>query len=342
MSNNNDISPVLVEYMNLLRDLMFYHNNIILSYSRTTETLSTQLSRIMQNISNNSQINNDWYNYSQRSNTFDNNRRRQNISNSNMIWPSTFNTPLSNTFTTPRRTTTRVNTAPQRRRDRYHFSWANPVRTRTRTNRRRDLVQQILNNSLYTSTTRNPASNEDISRNTSVHTWSDIQSTTDQTICPITQETFSPTDTILRINHCGHLFMRDALTTYFTEFDHRCPICRYSIRRNIPSPTTSPLTTSTQTTNNYDISNNSTLPSISRNDSFWGDISFNFDNNTSTNSIIPETNFSFNDAINQLSNAMANQITTAINNPDNSGNMIAAEYSLFIPQVFNTDNSTDN
>ena len=113
MSSNNDISPVMVEYMNLLRDLMFYHNNIILSYSRTTETLSTQLSRIMQNISNNSQTNNDWNNYSQRSNTFDNNIRRQNITNSNMIWPSTFNTPLSNTFTTPRRRTTRVNTAPQ-------------------------------------------------------------------------------------------------------------------------------------------------------------------------------------------------------------------------------------
>jgi len=335
MSSNNDISPVLVEYMNLLRDLMFYHNNMVLSYSRTTETLSAQLSRIIQSINNNSQTNNDWNNYSQRSNAFDNNTRRQNRTTSNMIWPSTFNSPLNNTFTTPRRTTTRVNTAPQRRRDRYNFSWANPVRTRTRTNRRRDLVQQILNNTLYTSTTRNPASNADISRNTSIHAWSDIQSTTDQVICPITQENFSPTDIVMRINHCGHLFMRDALTTYFTEFDHRCPICRYSIRRNIPSPI--PSTTATQTTNNNDISNNSTLPSISRNESFWGDISFNFPNSTSTDSIIRETNFSFNDAINQLSNAMANQITTAINNPDNSGNMIAAEYSLFIPQNF-TDN----
>lgn len=335
MSSNNDISPVLVEYMNLLRDLMFYHNNMVLSYSRTTETLSAQLSRIIQSINNNSQTNNDWNNYSQRSNAFDNNTRRQNRTTSNMIWPSTFNSPLNNTFTTPRRTTTRVNTAPQRRRDRYNFSWANPVRTRTRTNRRRDLVQQILNNTLYTSTTRNPASNADISRNTSIHAWSDIQSTTDQAICPITQENFSPTDIVMRINHCGHLFMRDALTTYFTEFDHRCPICRYSIRRNIPSPI--PSTTATQTTNNNDISNNSTLPSISRNESFWGDISFNFPNSTSTDSIIRETNFSFNDAINQLSNAMANQITTAINNPDNSGNMIAAEYSLFIPQNF-TDN----
>jgi len=332
MSSNNDISPVVLEYMNLIRDLMFYHNNMVLSYSRTTETLSSQLSRIIQSINNNSQTNNDWNNYSQRSNAFHNNTRRQNRTTSNMIWPATFSSPLNNTFTTPRRTTTRVNAEPQRRRDRYNFSWSNPVRTRTRTNRRRDLVQQILNNSLYTSTTRNPASNQDISRNTSIHTWSDIQSTTDQSICPITQETFSPTDTILRINHCGHLFMRDALTTYLTEFDHRCPICRYSIRRNILSPT--PSTTATQTTNDNDISNNYTLPSISRNENFWGDISFNFANSTSTDSIIPETNLSFNDAINQLSNAMANQITTAINNPDNSGNMIAAEYSLFIPQNF--------
>jgi hypothetical protein len=143
----------------------------------------------------------------------------------------------------------------------------------------------------------------------------------------------------MRVNHCGHLFKQDALTTYFTEFDHRCPICRYSIRRD--SLYTTPLSNSTQTINNYDISNNLTIPGINRNNSFW-DTSFNFGNTTNTSSILPDTNFSFNDAINQISNAMANQITTAINNPDNSGNMIAAEYSLFIPQVFNTDNSTDN
>ena len=327
--------------MNLLRDLMYYHNNMVLSFSRTTETLSAQISRIIQGVNNNSQTNNDWNNYSQRSNAFDNNTRRQNRT---MFWPATFNTPINNTFTTPRRTINRVNTAPQRRRDRYNFSWSNTGRTRTQTNRRRNIVQQILNNSLYTSTTRNPASNADISRNTSIHTWSDIQSNTDQTLCPITQENFSPTDTIMRIDNCGHLFMRDALTTYFTEFDHRCPICRYSIRRNIPSNPPglgTPSTTATQTTNNNDASNNSILPNISRNESFWGDISFNFVNSTSNDTIIPETNFSFNDAINQLSNAMANQITTAINNPDNSGNMIAAEYSLFIPQNFNTDNNTD-
>lgn len=339
MSSNNDISPVLVEYMNLLRDFMLYHNNMVISYSRTTETLSSQLSRIILNISNNnSQTNNDWNTYSQRSNIF-NNTRRRNSTTSNMNWPSTFNTPFSNsnTYTTPRRTTNRVNpTAPQRRRDRYNFpTRSNHIRTTTQVNRRLDLVQQILNNSLYTSTTRNPASNQDISRNTSIHNWSDIESTTDQTLCPITQETFTSGDSLMKINHCGHLFKRDALTTYFTEFDHRCPICRYSIRPNNQPP--APLTTSTQTTQASQL----TMPSISRNDSFWGDISFNFVNSTNTRSIIPETNLSYNDAINQISNAMANQITTAINNPDNSGNMIAAEYSLFIPQNF-TDNTTDN
>ena len=49
-----------------------------------------------------------------------------------------------------------------------------------------------------------------------------------------------------------------------------------------------------------------------------------------------------NNAISQLSSAMASQLSTAMNNPDNSGNLISAEYSLFIPQVFNTDNSSDN
>ncbi len=346
MSSNNDISPILVEYMNLLRELMLHHNNLITSYSRTTETLASQLSRLILNTNLNSNSNNNLNNtFTQQDNFFDNPSRHQNR-NTTLIWPPSFRNTHTNTFTTPRRTNTRINTAPQRRRERYNFSWSNPIRTRRRNYRRRDLVEQILNNSLYTSTTRNPASNADISYNTSIYNWEDISSTTDQTICPITQESFTSGDRVMRINNCGHLFIYDALTTYFTEFDHRCPVCRYSIRRNIPSPTPSPLTTSTQTTNTTDISNNFSFPGISRNESFWGDISYNFvnstDTNTNTDLAWADSNFSFNDAINHLSNAMANQITTAINNPDNSGNMIAAEYSLFIPQVFNADNTTNN
>ena len=48
----------------------------------------------------------------------------------------------------------------------------------------------------------------------------------------------------------------------------------------------------------------------------------------------------FDNAINQLSNAMLSSLTSAINNPDNSGNTIAAEYSVFIPQPVTQDEST--
>ena len=48
-----------------------------------------------------------------------------------------------------------------------------------------------------------------------------------------------------------------------------------------------------------------------------------------------------NQAVNQLSNAMISSISTAMTNPDNSGNTIAAEYSLFLPTV-RTVNTNDN
>ena len=202
MSSNNDISPVLVEYMNLLRELMLHNSTLITSYSRTTETLASQLSSLILNTNLNSNSNNNSNNnlnntFTQQDNFFDNPSRHQNR-NTTLIWPPSFRNTHTNTFTTPRRTNTRINTrintAPQRRRERYNFSWSNPIRTRRRNYRRRDLVEQILNNSLYTSTTRNPASNADISYNTSIYNWEDISSTTDQTICPITQESFTSGD----------------------------------------------------------------------------------------------------------------------------------------------------
>jgi hypothetical protein len=76
------------------------------------------------------------------------------------------------------------------------------------------------------------------------------------------------------------------------------------------------------------------------------DISFNFSNSTSFSNITTEP-FEFNidptnfdNAINQLSTAMLSSLTSAINNPDNSGNTIAAEYSVFIPQPITHDEST--
>ena len=339
-SNNNDI--IITEYVSLLREMITNHNTLILSYSRVTETISTHMSQLLERTLNNR-------NQQQTSN---------NINNRQSIWNSWgFNESIpnrnerirnyrSNNSSTQRRNSTRAYDAPVRRWRFRDTDWT-PSRNSAyrQRQRRQNLVNQILNNSLYTSTTRHPATYQDISRNTSIHIWSDIQGTTDQTICPITQEQFSPTDNVMRINHCGHLFIQDALTTYLTEFDHRCPICRYSIRNEIFPRSHNRNSTTTQTTDNsLNISSNTNANSppvnLTRNNSFW-DVSFNFLNSTEINNPF-NMNTPINNAINQISSAMASQLSTAMNHPDNSGNLISAEYSLFIPQVFNNDNSTDN
>ena len=49
-----------------------------------------------------------------------------------------------------------------------------------------------------------------------------------ETRCPITWEYFEPTQNVLRINACGHIFGQDALTRWFRRHS-RCPVCRRSV-----------------------------------------------------------------------------------------------------------------
>ena len=347
-SNRKDI--ILTEYIGLLREMATNHNTLILSYSRFSETISTQLSQLIRDSFNNNNNNNNNNTQHRRSNNSNTQTTRQDtLWNS---WGLNTNTQNRNErirwdINPNRRNTTRAYDAPSRR-YRYRDTEWTPVRnSRNRRFRRQNLVNQILTNSLYTSTSRQPATTQDISNNTSIHNWRDVRSTTDQTICPITQEQFHLNDSIMRINHCGHVFAHDALTTYLTEFDHRCPICRYSIRSDLIPPSLNrggSASSVSQTTNTQDISSNTNHNSppnnLTRNNSFW-DVSFNFLNSTEINNPF-NMNTPINNAINQISSAMASQLSTAMNNPDNSGNLISAEYSLFIPQVFNTDNSSDN
>jgi len=223
-------------------------------------------------------------------------------------------------------------------------------------NRRRNILTQILETTLYTSPNIIPATNYDISRNVTTHLWREISNTTDQTLCPITQENFQTNDRVSRIGHCGHLFMEDALSTYLTQFDHRCPVCRYNINNTIYPPrtyaeaaTTPPNTTEAEHAFPYisgeqffDVSFNlgasNLTPNIgsrnlNRQNSF--DISFN---STTFNF---DLNNDFNSAVNELSNAMVSSLTNAMTNSDNSGNTITAEYSLFLPSSVRT-NVTDN
>ena len=225
-----------------------------------------------------------------------------------------------------------------------------PTRINTRTGRRRNILNQILETTLYTPIQRRPATNSDISRNVTFHIWRDISNTTDQTFDTITQEHFQPDDRVASIS-CGHLFMEDALMTYFTEFVHRCPICRYSISSQIFPPTSYSDAVSRP-------------PPLLRQNAFEisspFDISYNFQNfpqldtssnlttsnltNTSTMGAFSFdlTSGNFDNAINQLSNAMISSLSNALANPDNSGNTISAEYSLFVPTSTQLTDSTTN
>jgi len=257
-----------------------------------------------------------------------------------------YTNPTSN-YTTSNYTTNHL----RRRRPRTHIvrEQTNPPR-----NRRRNILAQILETTLYTSPNLSPATYIDISRNVTTHLWSEISDTTDQTFDPITQEHFQPNDSVSVIDHCGHLFMEDALSTYLTQFDHRCPVCRYNISSNISHDRTNsqtPTTPSTQPIPYFDISfnfgglfprNTSNLTpnigprNLTRQNSF--DISLN-----STNFNF-DLNNDFNSAVNELSSAMVSSLTNAMTNPDNSGNTITAEYSLFLPSSVrrNTTNTSTN
>jgi len=240
----------------------------------------------------------------------------------------------------------------RRRRPTIQYPWDN----RSSRNRR-DFLTQILETTLYTSPNLAPATAFDISRNVTTHLWRAISDRTEQTFDPITQEHFQSTDRVSRIEHCGHLFMEDALSTYLTQFDHRCPVCRYNISSNStrtyteatqqPNPTT-PVTPDFVPTPFFDISFNfatftftDTSSNLTPN---FGSSNLTRQNSFDLNRDFNSADFNgtdFNSAVNELSTAMVSSLTNAFTNPDNSGNNITAEYSLFLPSSV-TRNTVDN
>ena len=177
----------------------------------------------------------------------------------------------------------------------------------------RDVFQNFINNTLNMGNIPQPLNEGDISANITNLTYGDIAETTNQTICPFTQENFINSDEISRINPCGHIFTRTHLNRYLRNFDHRCPVCRRDLRRENDIENPSPVN------NLLDLSNNITiLPTTN--------------NSTETRNII-------NNAVESVTNALMSNITNQINS-DPSRNAFIAEYSFLLPQ-FNSS-STSN
>jgi len=79
-----------------------------------------------------------------------------------------------------------------------------------------------------------------INNATSRFLYSDLS--TNFLICPIRQTSFNATDNVMKINHCGHIFLEPALREWFRT-SSECPVCRYNINPP-PPPTTLPPATS--------------------------------------------------------------------------------------------------
>ena len=100
------------------------------------------------------------------------------------------------------------------------------------------------------------ATPDEVGRATEAAVYSDIS--TNQLMCPITQQNFLPDDNILRIRHCEHVFTASRLRQWFRSHND-CPVCRYDIRSTVsPAIETMLRDIASQTLNTQDISNNST------------------------------------------------------------------------------------
>ena len=75
------------------------------------------------------------------------------------------------------------------------------------------------------------ATSQMINNATSCLLYSDLS--TNFLICPIQQTSFNATDNVMKINHCGHIFLESALREWFRT-SSECPVCRYNI--NPPPP----------------------------------------------------------------------------------------------------------
>ena len=337
MSNENNIRELILREIDLITLQSRNLNTMILNYSNHITESQTHILSLINSLLNSNSENTNLYNTSQNTSFRTPNFR---FGETNTITPQTttrntytnsfpaFGNNLTNStentgnFTRRRR---RQTAAPSR----LYVPTTMPVRTQFRRPVRRPLRRrnlndteniftQILNNSFNAPIPPRPASISDISNSSNNYYWRDISNTTDQIICPIMRETFLPNDRVTRLS-CGHVFGSSAIHTYLSEFDHRCPICRFNIRQQTQA-------NNNTNTDNYTVSTETDQPFT-----HMIDISFNLGN---TNTDL--SNNIFTQAVNELSSVMLTGLSSALQNQDLSGNSITAEYSLFFP-----NNSTE-
>ena len=312
--------------------------------------------------------------------------------------PNLFNTDNStnlqntNNFTTPSRRRRRRENYSQRRiieREsdplRRHRSWwnesSNSNNRTTFTNTpplftpqtfsftdRNNRITRLINETLNIPAIPSPITRERLDQVTTPTLWSDISDTADQFICPITRERFIDSDNVLRINPCGHIFNQNALVTYLTEYDYRCPVCRFNLRDNNTNNTTTATNNTTTATDNTTTATDNTTTATnitsplenstnnSRNINPPPPISpvntsleFNppvFNNTSTENSTTIPNAFTFglsqNNELQNIMSSVVTELNNALQDPNNTNDTVTAEYSFFLPQNLTSLNGTMN
>jgi hypothetical protein len=89
-------------------------------------------------------------------------------------------------------------------------------------------------------------STHEIANATSIKKFEDIENPLNNS-CPIRCEDFQPTDEVIQINECQHIFFKEELLHWF-QSNVRCPVCRLDIRGNSASFQTGNTSSNSQTT----------------------------------------------------------------------------------------------
>ena len=74
-----------------------------------------------------------------------------------------------------------------------------------------------------------PPTNAAIINATSVCRYVDLS--TNYVMCPIRQTLFDASDSVMKIDHCGHIFLESALREWFRT-SSECPVCRHNMNTN--------------------------------------------------------------------------------------------------------------
>ena len=200
--NRTSLEILLLEYISIIREQSRTQSRIISNFINNNERAALDVNRLLQryieSLTSNRNTENTTNNYRNYFPNIDNSTDFPPLNTTNSRGTGTWNPPSTRPRSfaqSPLRWPGNSRSRTSQRNTRHRpISFVTPSRMSSRIptsrTRRRNLLNQILESTLYTPTNRRPASTADISRNVSYHYWRDISNSTDQNLCPITQEEF--------------------------------------------------------------------------------------------------------------------------------------------------------